>query len=289
MQKARPCTYCFLLLLAFAAHCLLLASAATKPGQAKRALIIVDVQNCFTANGTLAVPNGNEVIPVINGIRKSHENRFEAVILSQDWHCSDHVSFASQHEGKKVFDAVELNYDEEGRLCKDKDTTVKGKNGYAVDCDGPPAHTLTQVLWPDHCVIGTKDADFHPHLIQKATDIIIQKGNKCHIDSYSAFFDNGEFTSTPLHNILQLRGITTIYITGLATDYCTYYTAVDAMQLGYKTFFVWDATRGIAKDTMQAAREDMLRKGVTVINAVDVENTFVEGLPLSSYEHWRKQ
>lgn len=232
------------------------------------ALIIVDVQNCFTEGGTLPVPNGNEVIPVINDIRTNLGNSFSLVVRSQDWHCSDHVSFASQHPGHTIFDVIELDYNAEGELCNTTDIL----GDYAVYCDDDIEYKLEQTLWPDHCVIDTEDANFHPDLIQKDTDVVVRKGYRCQVDSYSAFFDNGGFSHTELQERLEEHDIDTVVITGLATDFCTFFTAMDAHKLKYTTYFVWDATRGIMNATMEAARKEMTDNGITILNAADLKD-----------------
>lgn len=161
------------------------------------ALIVIDVQNDFCLGGALAVPAGDEVVPVINHMMPA----FDAVILTQDWHPAAHSSFASSHADKAAFDAIEVDYG-------------------------------TQVLWPDHCVQGTRGAAFHEGLRQDA-DLIIRKGFRPNVDSYSAFFENDQTTPTGLEGYLRTRGIEQLTIVGLATDFCVSFSALDARRLGF--------------------------------------------------------
>ncbi len=174
------------------------------------ALIIVDVQNDFLPGGALAVNNGNEVIPVINKL----QNEFDLVVATQDWHPAHHKSFASVHEGKKVFEKIELN-------------------------------GLPQVLWPDHCVQETKGAAFSSALDQRKIEAIFRKGMEEEIDSYSGFFDNGKKKATGMAAYLKGRNVTNIFIAGLAADYCVYFTALDGLELGFESTIITDATRAI--------------------------------------------
>lgn len=175
-----------------------------------KALIIVDVQNDFCPGGTLAVPEGDEIVPLINRL----SGRFERVIATQDWHPADHMSFAVNHPGKKDFDFIDY----------------KGTR---------------QVLWPAHCVSGTPGADFHPDLAMKNINLILRKGSNPEIDSYSAFRENDRETLTGLQGYLKTLEIKEIYLCGLALDYCVFYSAMDAKELGFETFVVIDGTKGI--------------------------------------------
>jgi nicotinamidase/pyrazinamidase len=177
---------------------------------AEEALIVIDVQNDFCPGGALAVADGHEVVPVINEI--SHD--FEHVILTQDWHPSHHSSFASSHSGKQPFETVQMHYGE-------------------------------QTLWPDHCVQGSGGAAFHPHLNRARCELILRKGFRAGIDSYSAFFENDHTTPTGLGGYLGERGIRHITLVGLATDYCVAYSALDAVKLGLTASVRLDACRGI--------------------------------------------
>ena len=174
------------------------------------ALIVVDVQNGFCPNGNLAVPNGDEVVPIINHLAKHFQN----IVFTQDWHPADHISFAENHVGKQPFDTIELDYG-------------------------------TQVLWPTHCVQGSQDAELHPDLNIPSAQLIIRKGYHQHIDSYSAFLEADQQTSTGLAGYLQSRGIDTVYVVGLATDFCVAWTAMDATKLGFDSYVIEDACRAI--------------------------------------------
>ena len=195
------------------------------------ALIIVDVQNDFVPGGALAVPDGNAIIPLINRI----QGRFDLVVATQDWHPPDHGSFAANHAGKSVYDVIDLN-------------------------------GLPQVLWPVHCVQGTAGAAFVPTLDTRRIDYVFRKGTDASIDSYSGFFDNGHRKSTGMGEYLRERGVRDVYICGLATDYCVKFTALDAVQLGYPTTLIEDASRGVnvkPGDVERAIRE-MREAGVKV-------------------------
>ncbi|XP_033728980.1 nicotinamidase-like [Pecten maximus] len=222
------------------------------------AFIIIDVQNCFLPGGSLAVSNGEEVVPIINALRSDYEHAFRLVVLSQDWHCSDHISFASQHNGSDVYTEVTLFYDKNGVLCDP-----------VTSCQAV-AYNVTQMLWPDHCIINTTSAEFDDTLVRKDSDIIIRKGYNCEVDSYSAFFDNGQISQTGLDTILQDADISTVFVTGLALDYCVYYTSSDSKRLGYTTYLVQDASRGVANATSVAAVADMKSKGIHIIQSKEV-------------------
>ncbi|HMF29717.1 MAG TPA: bifunctional nicotinamidase/pyrazinamidase, partial [Candidatus Cybelea sp.] len=171
-------------------------------------LIVVDVQNSFMPGGSLAVPRGDEVVPIINALAK----RFANVILTQDWHPPSHRSFASSHREKKPFDVVNLAYGE-------------------------------QVLWPDHCVQGTSGAALHAELDIAHAQLVIRKGHQREVDSYSAFIEADGTTRTGLAGYLRDRGIEEVYICGVATDFCVAYTALDARKLGFAATVIEDATR----------------------------------------------
>jgi nicotinamidase/pyrazinamidase len=194
-----------------------------------QALIVIDVQNDFCPGGALAVPGGDEIVPLINQMADT----FQTVILTQDWHPEGHSSFASQHEGKAPFDLIEMDYG-------------------------------AQVLWPDHCVQGSQGAAFHPDL-QTGADLIIRKGFRPAIDSYSAFFENDRSTPTGLEGYLHNRGIEELVMVGLATDFCVQYSAVDAARLGFAVTVRQEACRGIDLDGSMAAALDAMRAvGVTL-------------------------
>ncbi len=193
-----------------------------------RVLLVVDIQNDFCPEGALAVPEGDQVVSIINKLSR----RFAHVILTQDWHCDDHLSFASSHPGKQPLERIELSY-------------------------GP------QILWPDHCVQGTHGASFHPHLDVANCELIIRKGYHREIDSYSAFFENDRRTPTGLAGYLRERGLTRLFVVGLATDFCVAYSALDARRLGFDVTVIEGACRGIdVEGSLAAAWQQMLEAGV---------------------------
>jgi nicotinamidase/pyrazinamidase len=192
------------------------------------ALIVIDVQNDFCPGGALAVPGGDEVVEPINWLIE----RFENVILTQDWHPPGHSSFASSHAGQSAFASIDLPY-------------------------GP------QTLWPDHCVQGTKGAEFHERLALDKAQLILRKGFRSPIDSYSAFFENDRTTPTGLAGYLRERGLTRLVLTGLATDYCVAYSALDAARLGFAATVLTDASRAIdLEGSLAAAERQMQEAGV---------------------------
>lgn len=200
------------------------------------ALLIIDIQNDFCPGGALAVPGGNEVIPVINSLSE----QFDVVIQTQDWHPRGHYSFASSRKGKTPFETVEMPYGE-------------------------------QVLWPDHCVQGTAGADFHPDLITIHSQLIIRKGFRREIDSYSAFFENDNKTTTGLSGYLRERGVTKLYMTGLATDFCVKWSALDGISEGFEVFVIEDAVRGIdLEGSVEQAWREMENAGAKIIASSDV-------------------
>jgi nicotinamidase/pyrazinamidase len=208
------------------------AQAKIKPG-AEAALVVVDVQNCFLPGGSLAVAKGEEVIPVINRIAKSFQN----VVLTQDWHTPGHISFASSHPGKKPFESIELPY---------------GK----------------QILWPDHCVQGTGGAEFRSDLALANLQLVIRKGFRPHIDSYSAFYENDRKTPTGLAGYLRERGLKRLFVAGLALDFCVRYSAEDARREGFEVVVVEDACRGIdVGGSVKATRESFAALGVGTTRA----------------------
>ncbi len=191
---------------------------------AHEALIIVDVQNDFCPGGALAVTDGNAVVPVIN--RLMHE--FEVKVLTQDWHPLNHTSFASQHKGMEPFQVTEMPYGD-------------------------------QVLWPNHCVQGTDGAAFHPDLMTDFADLIIRKGFRREIDSYSAFYENDRETPTGLDGYLRTRGVTDLTMVGLATDFCVQFSALDAARIGYGVRVREDACRAIDMNGSLADARDAMR------------------------------
>lgn len=196
------------------------------------ALLIVDVQNDFLPGGALAVPRGDEVVPVINRLSPG----FDLVLATQDWHPRGHGSFASSHAGRKVGEVVELN-------------------------------GLRQILWPDHCVQGTRGAEFGPGLDHSRVEAVFRKGTDPGLDSYSGLFDNGHRKSTGLAGYLRDRGVTDLYVCGLATDYCVKFTALDAVGQGFRTHLLADASRGVdlSPGDSERAVEEMRRAGVEIV------------------------
>ncbi|WP_424966323.1 bifunctional nicotinamidase/pyrazinamidase [Dinoroseobacter sp. S375] len=194
------------------------------------ALIVIDVQNDFCPGGALAVADGDAIVPGINGLMADAA----AVVLTQDWHPAGHSSFASSHPGADPFSMIEMPY-------------------------GP------QVLWPDHCIQGSPGAAFHPDLAVEAGQMIVRKGFRPGIDSYSAFFENDKTTPTGLDGYLKTRGIDAVTLVGLATDFCVQFSALDAARLGFATTVRMDLCRAIDLDgSLAAARSAMAAAGVTL-------------------------
>ena len=200
------------------------------------ALVVVDVQNDFCPGGALEVPDGDAVVPAINRIAP----RFAARILTQDWHPPGHRSFASSHPGRAPFETAELAYGE-------------------------------QVLWPDHCVQGTTGAAFHPDLATDGADLVLRKGFRPGIDSYSAFYENDRRTPTGLAGYLRGRGVSRLFFVGLATDFCVAWSAIDGAREGFEVAVVEDACRAIDLDgSLAAAWEEMAAAGVARVRAADL-------------------
>lgn len=199
-----------------------------------KALILVDIQNDFCPGGALEVASGDEVVPVANRVAK----HFELVIATQDWHPADHGSFASNHDGAKP--------------------------GEVIDLDG-----LEQVLWPDHCVQGSPGAMFREDLDTGAVTKVFQKGTDPTVDSYSAFYDNGHRKSTGLTEFLEEHDVQDVYIMGLATDYCVKFTALDARRDGFTSLLIEDGCRGVelADGDVEESIEQMRRSGVAIIHS----------------------
>jgi nicotinamidase/pyrazinamidase len=194
-------------------------------------LLVIDVQNDFCTGGALAVPGGEKVVPAVNRIAQ----KFSNVVLTQDWHPADHVSFASNHANKKPFDTIALDYG-------------------------------TQVLWPDHCVQGTAGAEFHRDLELAKASLVVRKGFRRGIDSYSALFENDHRTPTGLLGYLRERELKTVFVAGLAFDFCVRYSAEDARKAGLEVAVVEDACRGIDLDGSVAATHHSLKAlGIPVV------------------------
>ncbi|HSN93478.1 MAG TPA: bifunctional nicotinamidase/pyrazinamidase [Anaerolineaceae bacterium] len=196
----------------------------------KTALLIIDMQNDFIPGGSLPVASGDEIIPIINELQKG----YELIVATQDWHPADHGSFASQHPGAKTFEMAELA-------------------------------GLPQVLWPDHCVQGTYGAELSTALDLKHIAAIFRKGMDTAIDSYSAFFDNGHMKATGLEGYLRGLGIKELHICGLAADYCVFYSAMDALNLGFKVSIIDKATKAINPEGYAKAQQELMNSGGKII------------------------
>lgn len=199
-------------------------------------LLVIDVQNDFCAGGALAVPDGDAVVGIINTIA----GKFKRRLLTQDWHPAGHSCFASSHDGKSPFELVVVDYGD-------------------------------QVLWPDHCVQGSHGAEFHPELETHGAELILRKGFRSSIDSYSAFFENDRSTPTGLTGYLRTRGIGRLFMVGLATDFCVAYTAIDACVQGFTALVIEDACRAIDMDgSLANAIQKMDDAGVRRIQSADL-------------------
>jgi nicotinamidase/pyrazinamidase len=199
-------------------------------------LLVIDVQNDFCPGGALAVRDGDEVIAPIHQVAP----RFEHIVLTQDWHPADHTSFAAAHPGKQPYETIEMPY---GR----------------------------QTLWPNHCVQGSKGAEFHPALHLPRAELILRKGFRKQIDSYSAFFENDRTTATGLAGYLRERGLTRVFLCGLAYDYCVGYSALDARRLGFEAAIFQDACRAIdLNGSVQRIETEFADAGVTLIHSADL-------------------
>ena len=200
-------------------------------------LLVVDVQNDFCPGGSLPVHDGDQVVPVINHC----STFFERVVATQDWHPRNHVSFADSHPGKKIHDVVKV-------------------------------HDLEQVLWPQHCVQGTHGADFHPALNTENFSLVLRKGTKPNMDSYSAFRENDKKTITGLDGYLRRLSVREVYLSGLATDYCVFYSALDAVSMGFETHVIIDACRGVDVPAGNVEQSMIIMKehGVVIIDSSDL-------------------
>lgn len=200
-----------------------------------KALLLIDIQNDFLPGGALAVPNGDKIIPIVNKI----QGHFDLIVATQDWHPQDHKSFASNHDGKSVFDTISLQ-------------------------------GLEQVLWPDHCVQGTAGADFSKDLNMNKVEAIFRKGMDPAIDSYSGFYDNGKLKSTGLADYLNGKNITEVYLTGLAGDYCVYFSGMDALSKQFSTYLIEDATYPIDQENFSRNKEQFLKAGGKIISSTQI-------------------
>ncbi|PQL90130.1 bifunctional nicotinamidase/pyrazinamidase [Apibacter sp. wkB309] len=198
-----------------------------------KALIVVDIQNDFLQGGSLAVQGGKEIIPIINSIQE----KFDLVVATQDWHPKGHKSFASQHSNKSVYDKIDLN-------------------------------GIEQVLWPDHCVQGTFGAEISSELNQNKIEAIFRKGMNTIIDSYSGFYDNGKLKCTGLGDFLKGRGVKEIFVCGLAADYCVYFTAKDALELGFTSTIIENATKAIDVSNFENIKRNFIQSGGNIIEKI---------------------
>lgn len=198
------------------------------------ALLLIDIQIDFMPGGRLAVPDGDAIIPLVNALQP----QFDLVVASQDWHPTGHRSFASSHPGHATFTEIEWQ-------------------------------GLPQMLWPDHCVQTTPGAELHPALDTRRVEAIFRKGTDPNIDSYSAFFDNGHRKTTGLAAYLRGRGVTQVYLAGLAADYCVYFTAKDALTEGFGVVVLAEATRAISAEGWAAAQANLRQHGGHVVNSLE--------------------
>jgi nicotinamidase/pyrazinamidase len=201
------------------------------------AFLVIDLQNDFCPGGNLAVPEGDQIVDVVNALMP----RFRTVVATKDWHPAGHISFSSTHEGTAVFDTVEVSYGE-------------------------------QILWPDHCIQGSRGAELHPDLDQRYLDCILHKGVRQELDSYSAFFENDQTTPTGLDGYLRSLGCRTVYLAGLATDVCVMYSALDAVRLGYPVVLVRDASRGVnvPEGSLDSALDSLSAAGVRIVTSQEI-------------------
>lgn len=200
-----------------------------------KALVLVDVQYDFLPGGALAVPDGDKIIPVLNHL----QHKFPLIVATQDWHPANHGSFASGHLGKAPFDKGELA-------------------------------GMEQILWPDHCVQGQKGAEISKELNTLKVEAIFRKGTDPEIDSYSGFFDNGKKKSTGLADYLKGRGVEEVFLGGLAADFCVGFTALDAIEQGFKLFLIEDATRPIDEKGWEEMKSQIIKKGGIIVQSVDI-------------------
>jgi nicotinamidase/pyrazinamidase len=200
------------------------------------ALLVIDLQNDFCPGGALAVAGADEIVPIVNSLG----SRFSHVILTQDWHPRGHISFASSHRGAKMYAAIEAPYG-------------------------------SQTLWPDHCVQGTRGADFHPALSVPHAELILRKGFRAGIDSYSAFLENDHVTPTGLAGYLRERGLERLFLCGLAYDFCVRHSAIDGTALDFECLVIEDASRAVGlPGAVEAADQAFAEAGVQRIRSVDI-------------------
>jgi len=202
-----------------------------------KTLIIIDPQNDFMPGGSLSVPNGDEIIPIVNKLQE----KFDLVIASQDWHPTGHASFASSHKGKNEFETIDLN-------------------------------GIEQVMWPEHCVQNTDGAEFHKDLETAKIEAIFRKGTNPEIDSYSAFYDNQHLKSTGLAGYLKEKKANDLYFCGLAAEICVHFTAKDAIKEGFKATVIEDAVRALNSEDFEKAKAELKELGGKIISSEAIEN-----------------
>lgn len=200
-----------------------------------KALVIIDVQNDFIPGGSLAVPSGDKIVPVINSLQEY----FDLIVATQDWHPQSHVSFASNHPGTQLFDTIGLE-------------------------------ETAQTLWPDHCVQGTSGAMFHPDLQTDKIAAIFRKGMNPGVDSYSGFYDNRHKISTGLAGYLREKGSPELYFCGIAADICVYYTIVDAVREGFAATLIEDASAPLDQEAFTGIKKELTENGVKIINSINL-------------------
>lgn len=228
--------------LQFFTYLIILPALCSCLAQNKKALIVVDMQNCFLEGDdktvhSLPVKGGKDIVLGINKAMK----KFDLVVATQDWHPSDHVSFASNHPGRRPFEVI----------------TLKGGQ--------------KQTLWPDHCVINTKGAEWAKGLESGLFDKVVQKGSNKLVDSYSGFFDNAKGSQTELAAYLKKMGVDEIYVLGLAADYCVKYTALDGSDLGLKTYFVKNLTKAVDPSNLDKVYSELRKSGVKIIHSDEID------------------
>lgn len=200
-----------------------------------KTLLLIDIQNDFLPGGALAVPNGDKIIPIVNKLQQ----HFDLIVATQDWHPGNHKSFASNHQGKEVFEKIMLQ-------------------------------GLEQVLWPDHCVQGSTGADFSSDLDMRKVEAIFRKGMDSEIDSYSGFYDNGSLKSTGLADYLKGKKVKEVYLTGLAGDYCVYFSGMDALKEQFDTYLIEDAAYPIDEQNYIKNKSNFINAGGKVIHSTAI-------------------
>lgn len=203
----------------------------------KSALLIIDMQYDFMSGGSLEVKNANDLIESINKLMKLE---WGLVVASKDWHPENHISFGSNHKGSTLFEEIELD------------------------------NNTKQVMWPDHCIQGTAGAEIHHDIDSDSINAIVLKGENPNVDSYSAFYDNNHLEKTEMDGVLKEKDIESIYVVGLARDYCVRWTAIDGQKLGYKTYFIFDVTKPVNEDFDNQLLTELAENHVSIVNLQDL-------------------